>query len=90
MCTFMEYMGLNPDINLTTDFRINLSKNIVYELKDEEYCSRSEVGREGVRNRHRILTNSKLIISIMQMKSSIQRDLDGFFKVLLNEDFNIR
>ena len=58
----MEYMGLNPDINLTTDFRINLSKNIVYELKDEEYCSRSEVGREGVRNRHRILTNSKLII----------------------------
>lgn len=90
MFTFREYKGLIPSINFTKDFRINLTKHIVYELKDEEYGSRSEVGREGVLKRRRTLTNNCLIILIMQMRSSVQRDLDSFFKVLMTEDFNIR
>jgi Transposase DDE domain len=89
-CNFREYLGVIPNANLTEDYRINLTKNIVYELNSNEYGSRSEVGREGVRNRVRTLTNNNLIVIIMQFKSAIQRDLDCFFKDLLNEDFNIR
>ena len=90
MLTFREYIGVVPSTNLTEDYRLNLTKNIVYELNSSEYSSRSEVGREGVRNRVRILSNKNLIFIIMRFKSAIQRDLDCFFKELQSQDFNIR
>lgn len=90
MFIFREYKGVIPSANLTEDYRLNLTKNIIYELNSSEYGSRSEVGREGVRNRARILTNNNLIFIIMRFKSAIQRDLDCFFKELQSHDFNIR
>lgn len=90
MFIFREYIGVVPSSNLTEDYRLDLTKNIVYELNSSEYGNRSEVGREGVRNRARILTNNNLIFIIMRFKSAIQRDLDCFFKELHSQDFNIR
>lgn len=84
-----EYIGVVPT-NSKEDYRIELSKNIDHELNQNEYCSRSEVGREGVCSRRRVLTNKYLIVIIMKFKSSIQREMDRFFKELSNEDFNIR
>lgn len=84
-----EYIGGIPN-NSSEDYRIELSTNITNELNDTEYCSRSEVGREGVFNRKRILSNTNLIVMIIKFKSSIQREADRFFKELSNEDFNIR
>ena len=90
MFIFREYIGVYPSTNLTEDYRLNVTKDIVYELNSSEYSSRSEVGREGVRIRARILTNSNLIFIIMRFKSAIQRDLDCFFKELQSHDFNIQ
>lgn len=44
----------------------------------------------GVFSRDRILTIKNLVVLIISSKSSVQRDLDRFFKKLKSGDFNIR
>lgn len=84
------YLGGYPSINKKADYRGNLSKNIAYELENEEYKGRSKNGPKGVFSRNRKLTFSNLIVLIINFKSSIQRELDSFFKALTNSDFKIR
>lgn len=86
----MGYIEGNLTPTNTTGYRIELTNQIANELTNEEYVSRSEVGRKGVSSRRRNLTNSKLVLLLLNFKSSIQRELDSFFKELDNEDFNIR
>jgi Transposase DDE domain len=82
-------VGNSTAIN-TLGYRIELTNQIANELASEEYAGRSEVGRKGVSSRRMDLTNSKLVMLLLNFKSSIQREMDSFFKELSNESFNIR
>lgn len=62
----------------------------MYELENEEFKGHSKDGPEGVFSRDRKLTFNILIILIIKFKSSIQRELDSFFKAISRSDFNIR
>ena len=74
----------------SSDTKQTLSKKITYELENEEFRSRSKDGRKGVFSRDRKLTFNNIILLIINFKSSIQRELDGFFKALSKSDFKIR
>ena len=84
------YIGGNLSINPKADYRENLSQNIVYDLKNEEFKGHSKSGPVGVFSRDRKLTFKNLVVMIINFKSSIQRELDGFFKALSKSDFKIR
>ncbi|MGB5553356.1 MAG: IS4 family transposase [Flavobacteriaceae bacterium] len=83
-------MGGSPSINQERDYREKLSKNIAYELENEEFRSRSKDGPQKVFSRDRKLTLNNLIVLIINFKSSIQRELDSFFKAVSRSDFKIR
>jgi hypothetical protein len=61
-----------------------------YELENEEFRRRSKNGSQKVFTRVRKLPLNFIIILIIKFKSSIQRELDGFFKAISRSDFNIR
>lgn len=82
-------MDIPTSIN-PIDYRVDLSKNITNELEIEEFCSRSKDGKEGVFSRDRKLTVRNLIVLIMSLNRSIQRELDSFFTKLNSSDFTIR
>jgi hypothetical protein len=73
-----------------TDNRVKITKNITNELDNKEFTSRSKDGLIGVFTRKRKLTLKNLIILIMSSCSSIQRDLDRFYKSMDKSDFSIR
>lgn len=72
------------------DYREHLSNNITHELTNESFRSRSKDGCDGVFTRDRKLTISNLFVSIINFKSSIQRELHSFFKAISKSDFKIR
>lgn len=90
MRTLRGYIWGNPITNQKSDYRETLTKNISYELENEEFGSRSKDGGSGVFSRKRKLTLKNLILLIIVFKSSIQRELDRFFRAVSNNDFNIR
>lgn len=73
-----------------SDFRITTTNHIAHELDQEAFVSHSKDGPAGVFSRNRKLTFRRLLFLIMSFKSSIQRDMDRFFRELFREDFNIR
>lgn len=85
-----RYIGGNPSTNQNTDYRENLSKNVAYELENEEFICRSKDGKKKVFIRDRKLEFKKLILFIIGIKGAIQRELDSFFKKISKSDFNIR
>jgi len=86
----MGYKGGNSQCVTKEDNRVKLNKNIEYELDNKEFTSRSKDGLIGVFTRDRKLPLKNLLVLIMSSCSSIQRDLDRFYKSLNNSDFNIR
>jgi len=90
MFYLVGYKGVTSIINKTEDYRENLSNNLVYELENEEFKGHSKNGPKGVFSRDRKLTFKNLIVIIIIFKSSIQRELDRFFKIVNKSDFNIR
>ena len=90
MIILYRYIGGNPSINKKADYREKLTKKITYELDNEEFRSRSKNGRKKVFSRDRKLTFNNLIVLIINFKSSIQRELDSFFKAISRNDFKIR
>jgi len=87
---FIGYIGGNANRTLKEDSREKLTFNITYELDKEEFTSHSKDGLIGVFTRKRKLTIKNLIILIMSSCSSIQRDLDRFYKSMDKSDFSIR
>lgn len=85
-----EYIGDSYTPKQNSDYRLNLNYHIDHELEAEAFVSRSKDGRKGVFTRNRRLSLRKLIFFIMSFKTSLQRDLDRFYKALSNSDFNIR
>ena len=84
------YIGGNPSTNPKADYREVLSENIVYEIEKQEFRGYSKDGPSGVFSRDRKLTFKNLLVMIINFKSSIQRELDSFFKALSKSDFKIR
>ena len=72
-----------------TDFRFDLTNDLHRELDTETYLVGSRIGADIV-TRKRLLTLTNLIVMIITFKTSVQRELDSFFKELSNGDFNIR
>lgn len=87
--TYTTIWGI-PSVKLNGEYRESFTNNISYELDNQEFreCSKGAPGKVWTRNRK--LTFKNLIIPIMMFKSSLQRDLDRFFKSLYDEDYNIR
>ena len=90
MIIFIGYIGGHSNCITKEDSRVGLTLNIAYELDKEEFTSRSKDGLKGVFTRSRKLPFKKLILLIMSSCSSIQRDLDRFFKSMNKSDFSIR
>ena len=90
MIIFIGYIGVYSQFSTKEDNRAILTKHIVYELDNKEFTSRSKNGLIGVFTRERKLPLKNLVILIMSSCSSIQRDLDRFYKSLDKSDFNIR
>ena len=90
MFIFIGYIGGNSNSQANEDSRIKLTLNVAYELEDKDFTSRSKDGLMGVFTRARKLTIKNLIVLIMSSCSSIQRDLDRFYKSMDRSDFSIR
>lgn len=88
--TLYRYIGVIPTVPNKVDYRENISKNVANELECEVFKGHSKDGPVEVFTRHRKLTFKNLIIIIIVFKSSIQRELDRFFKIVTSGDFNIR
>ncbi len=87
---FMGYIGGFLNTITTRDFREHVSQKITYEIESQQFRSRSKVGTSGVFSRNRKLTFTRLLVCIMTFKSSLQRDLDRFFKQLRQSDYSLR
>jgi hypothetical protein len=72
-------------------FRSNAIENLINLIDDESFRSRSKDGQEGAFTRDRKLTFNHLLVLLTRgMKSSLQRELDSFYKEVTRGDFNIR
>lgn len=80
----------NLSINAKEDYRKSLTENIDYEIENKQFIRSSKDGSGGVFARNRKLLIKTIILLILQFKSSIQRELDRFYKELTQSDFNIR
>jgi hypothetical protein len=81
--------GEIPSENKQADYRETASEKIEYEIEEEGF-RRFSRGVSHNFSRNRVLTFKKLILLIMSLKTSLQRDLDRFFKSVRQSDFNIR
>jgi len=90
MFNFTGYIGVLYNYETKIDNRVKITKNITDELDNKEFTSRSKDGLIGVFTRKRKLTLKNLIVLIMSSCSSIQRDLDRFYKSMDKSDFSIR
>ena len=72
-------------------FREKLIENLTKLIENEDYHCRSKNGFPGVLSRDRILNFRRLLVFISKgVKSSLQRELDSFYKEVSGSDFNIR
>ena len=90
-CIFKRYKDLIERSFLQkSEYRKNLLKNIDHEFTEEQYNCRSKDGKKGVFTRERFFTIKNLVVIIMLLKTSYQRELDKFCKTLIGGDFNVR
>jgi len=85
---YIEHTSIEPHCQ---KFRENAISNITKHIENEEFNCRSKDGFRGVFSRVRKLTYKILIVIMLRgIKSSIQRELDCFYKEVTGSDFNIR
>ena len=75
--------------NSNPKYRKKLTDNLNSELDSDSFKTGCKNDIDVV-SRDRKLTLKNLIFIIMNFKTSIQRELDSFFKSVSNKDFNIR
>lgn len=72
-------------------FRNQAIENLNELIDNEEYRSRSKDGQEGVFTRSRKLPFNQLIVLLTKgIKTSLQRELDSFYREVTDTEFNIR
>lgn len=84
-------IGLLSKATKDQNFREKTIENLNQLINNEDYHCRSKNGFQGVLSRDRKLNFKNLITFISKgVKSSLQRELDSFYKELSGSDFNIR
>jgi len=74
-----------------SNFRENSIANLIHLIENEEYNCRSKDGLKGVFTRNRKLNFKNTLMFIARgVGSSLQRELDTFYKEVVGSDFNIR
>jgi len=74
-----------------SDYRTDLLTNISGLIDEQSFVCRSKDGSDGQFSRDRKLPFKSLVVMLLRgIKSSLQRELDSFFKVVLSADYNIR
>jgi hypothetical protein len=89
MSNFLTSLPLSRASISSSNYRKRLTDNLNCELESDSF----KIGCKNetdVVSRDRKLTSKNLIFIIMNFKTSIQRELDSFFKSVSNKDFNIR
>ena len=84
------YIGGNLIFDQIRDYRLEIINHIEHKLDTETFISRSKVGHKGAFTSRRNLNIKSLIFSIISFKSSLQRDLDRFYKALYDNQYSIR
>lgn len=92
---FYYFQGYNIEVRCKAGdnkvYREQTINNITQLIEDEEYHCRCKNGFPGAFSRDRKLTFKELIVFISRgVKSSLQRELDSFYKEVTGSDFNIR
>lgn len=83
--------GLLSKATKCQKFRENTIENLNKLINDEDYHCRSKNGFQGGPTRDRKLNFKNLITFISKgVKSSLQRELDSFYREVSGSDFNIR
>lgn len=83
--------GLLESTIVNQDFRNKTVNNVNQLIENEEYHCRSKNGFPGVFSRIRKLSFKKILVFISKgVRSSLQRELDSFYKEVMGGDFNIR
>lgn len=71
-------------------YRESIHKHTDHELESQEFTKLFRDEELYGVYRNRILTIKHLVLIIMTFKTTIQRELDSFYRSTLNQDFNIR
>jgi len=72
------------------DYRFKIFDSCVHELDDEGFKSKSCDNNPKSFTRSRVFTFKRLIVLLMLLKTSYQREINNFCKKLIKGDFNIR
>jgi hypothetical protein len=72
------------------DYRLKLFDFFVKELDDEGYKNKSTDYNPKSFTRSRIFTFKRLIVVLMLLRTSYQREINAFCRKLLKQDYNIR
>ena len=76
---------------VNSTFRKNAVQNLIKQIEDEKFKSRSKDGCLGAFSRDRKLTFEQLIIFLTRgVISTTQRELNAFYKQVKKRDFNIQ
>lgn len=75
---------------IRSDYRIKLLRRMESEISNEDFVNESRYWNERSFSRSRFFTLRRLIVFIMILKTSYQRELNAFCKVLMGGDYNIR
>lgn len=75
---------------IISDYRVKLLREIECEIQDEDFVNESRYWNKQSFSRSRFFTLRRLIVFIMILKTSYQRELNAFCKVLMGGDYNIR
>src|SRR5690606_25031185 len=79
----------NPKLK-RSDYRKKVTNHTDHELESQEFTRLFRDEELYGVYRNRILTIKRLVLIIMAFKTTIQRELDSFYRSVLNKDFNIR
>jgi len=75
---------------ITINYRKQLLQNLENEFENEEFKDQAKGGQKKLFSRNRCFTLKKLIVIIMLLKTSYQREIERFGKLILKGDYNIR
>lgn len=77
-------------VSILSKYRIKLLTKLQGEYESTDYFEKSRDYNTSYFSRTRVLTFKRLIVLLMKIKTSYQRELDSFCREIFNGDYNIR
>ena len=72
------------------DYRLEILRQFEKELNNDEFINKSKDGNQRSFTRSRVFTFKKLVVLLMILKTSYQREINSFCKKLIRGNYNIR